>query len=1781
MRLRSARRWAALALALFASLLSCGRDLTGPGGRGSLVALQLAPDFSAMVDSVDGVAYSVADLVPFTRVRIELRRLDNTVAASQVVDFPSDATELPLSIRVRLGDGALNGAEPLTAFLRYINASGDTVFAGGPVSVTAQAGRDQDPPVSIPIAPTVPGAVFASVDISPDSAEGNSGTSLTFTATGFDEQNAVVSNAIIGFLSRNPAVASVPVLGEGTVNLVGARGETWIVAQSLTGLRDSAHVRVLPVPSQIVKVSGDGQTALQGLAFAQPLQVRVLASDNLPVAGATVTFTVASGGGSVSAASAQTDANGDVSVLWTAGTELGAGSVTASVGTPAITTTFTGSQVNAGPTSLAFETEPVNITAGDTLPPIRVAVRNALDQPITSFTGVVSLTRVGTGGGQLIGDTAVAAVAGVATFSGLTVDRPGTDYRLVAVLTGVPNQLSSVFTVAAAPPHVLQLVSGGGQTTDPSTALPAPIVVRVLDIFANPVVGTTVNFTVQSGGGSVTPTSVTTDANGQASTQWTVGAAGLQILRATASPAPVLDVAAQLSVAGGPATLFAGYDSTLVRIGFERSLPVYLSSNSDTAITATLSTNAPGLQWAAPTATFAPFTRRTDVALAAADSLLPGTYWAYVSSAIGSDSIEITVDSSFVMFVSPYYVDVHPGDTVHLPVRVPEPAPPGGITVRVTSLDTAYARVLRGTGGGHVTPGCLNPEYCWVGNIVTTEGTPADSVDLLIPEGEMMAHAAMVVTTPPGQSFLTVPLQVTAPKHRAGSVSFVSAGDLPFFTGQVDTIGVGLAATTALTTNQTSAARDRVFQVRSLAPAIFSVDSLVVIPRLQRNSPNFDIRGLAAGTGALEYGNAQLGYDTITVTVVQPQLRFINNFLNGPVASTRSTFLYLEAPGNTAFMQPLADVPVTLTSLDPLVATAEPSTVTVPGGEFETAVLVRFVGAGATQIVATAPGFGPDTMFATGDNLGISVNTGGGAVAVGTAMTWTASILGRSGDVGGPRRIAIQPRNPALARVVVADQDIARVGSGLASFQVVGLAPGADSADVLLDGAFVRSVPYVVSPSQLRLQTSGVQTIDPDSTFTWTLPAFLTDSVGFTRLAVDTVRGVLRSNDPSVVLVTDSTLTINPGQPAFAASVRIVGVQPGTAIITLSSPGYADVVDTVTVRAPALAATLGNGGGVGLGLAQHAQIVRNSSTTAALPVTVTHQGPGRVAFLNAPLEFPAGEDLLFEYVEGVTEGVDTVIVGAVGHTPDTLVFTVVASRAHLQLDQVVSNGFTDDFVFVRLSFGESNTFEVSATDRRFVLTSTDTTKAKILQDTIVVPGFTATALRAAVVRYTDAGTVSLVMTDLDAVLGPDTVEVTIAPSRLTGWTEWEQNYMPLGMRQRSYADNMFVELDYDVVQDTWVRLTPSRPGLITLPDSVLIPAGWSYGTFDVAAGDTVGTVRVTASIPGVTPWEFDIAVTRSKLEVCGCGGYVGADNSVEVYLVDGLEEYARPVHVASTITVTSESPSTATIAQAEVTMPAGAVYFAPRVLRGLAPGRALVRATDSRGDVFSAFESGWSHSDIRQPTMNTINTRYFAAPGLENSRTDHFVQASAIRDTIAVHVASALGRMVPTEDTLRIIDQNFEFDSRLMAITRSSTTPFRLRGISAGEDTLIFTAPGLPTHRVPVSVEPGILQLDANTPSVISVGDSVLVRVNFATPDGQLGATTADSVTLNFGFMDAPGLRLAPSVVNAVDQSAVIPPGATFATFWVRADLAGFGTFEINSPSFRTLRITFEARTRP
>ncbi len=97
------------------------------------------------------------------------------------------------------------------------------------------------------------------------------------------------------------------------------------------------------VPTQVVIVQGNNQSARAGVALPVSIVVRVLGADNVPMVGIPVAVQVTAGGGSFTPQTASTNATGEVTLRWTTGTTAGTNTAAIQVWTlDPVTITATG-----------------------------------------------------------------------------------------------------------------------------------------------------------------------------------------------------------------------------------------------------------------------------------------------------------------------------------------------------------------------------------------------------------------------------------------------------------------------------------------------------------------------------------------------------------------------------------------------------------------------------------------------------------------------------------------------------------------------------------------------------------------------------------------------------------------------------------------------------------------------------------------------------------------------------------------------------------------------------------------------------------------------------------------------------------------------------------------------------------------------------------------------------------------------------------------------------------------------------------------------------------------------------------------------------------------------------------------------------------------------------------------------------------------------------------------------------------------------------------------------
>jgi hypothetical protein len=247
----------------------------------------------------------------------------------------------------------------------------------------------------------------------------------------------------------------------------------------------------------LTKTAGDNQsdTVAQTLAIAP--QVTALDTGGTVVPGATVTFRVGTGGGTITDSVKTTDANGNATLGgWTLGPRSGSQTVIATA--DRATSTFTATAVADAPNRVGFVVQPTSTpTATAIAPPIQVSVQDALGNTNTNATNTITLSISNNPSGAVLGGTlSAAAVAGVATFSDITLDKGGTGYTLQASTGGLASGISNSFDAFGAAAKLAFFTQPAGSSAG---GVMSPVRVSVQDAQGNIVANSTQSVTVAIG----------------------------------------------------------------------------------------------------------------------------------------------------------------------------------------------------------------------------------------------------------------------------------------------------------------------------------------------------------------------------------------------------------------------------------------------------------------------------------------------------------------------------------------------------------------------------------------------------------------------------------------------------------------------------------------------------------------------------------------------------------------------------------------------------------------------------------------------------------------------------------------------------------------------------------------------------------------------------------------------------------------------------------------------------------------------------------------------------------------------------------------------------------------------------------------------------------------------------------------------------------------------------------------------------------------------------------
>jgi adhesin/invasin len=316
----------------------------------------------------------------------------------------------------------------------------------------------------------------------------------------------------------------------------------------------------MPTDAEMVETAGNNQEGPVGrlVPIAPTVAVRNAAGDGVP--GLVVTFTVSSGGGSVVGSRQVTDGTGTAMVGgWFLGPLPGPNTITAS--SPGLgSVTFSATAVAGTPVSMVAasqttQTAPVSTNVAD---PPTVIVRDLQGIPVPGVEVTFSVTA---GGGTVVGSPAQTDANGIATLGSWEVGAVVGANTLTATATGLPSVTFNANATAGMAASVVAF-TGDNQRALVGTSVPMPPTVRVTDASGNPVIGATVVFAVDSGGGVATGIGQLTNLQGRASVgSWVLGGGAPNTLTATVAGSGITgnpvtfraQSATQVTVTGAPA----------------------------------------------------------------------------------------------------------------------------------------------------------------------------------------------------------------------------------------------------------------------------------------------------------------------------------------------------------------------------------------------------------------------------------------------------------------------------------------------------------------------------------------------------------------------------------------------------------------------------------------------------------------------------------------------------------------------------------------------------------------------------------------------------------------------------------------------------------------------------------------------------------------------------------------------------------------------------------------------------------------------------------------------------------------------------------------------------------------------------------------------------------------------------------------------------------------------------------------------------------------------------
>jgi hypothetical protein len=948
----------------------------------------------------------------------------------------------------------------------------------------------------------------------------------------------------------------------------------------------------------------------------------------------------------------------------------------------------------ADSTAITFTPVPTQLTksggdlqngaVGDTLSlPITVQVMASDDLPVK---GVAVIFAALAGGGAVL-DTVVAtdslgqASAQVVLGTGLGAN------SYTATVAGIAPVTFSA-TAGAGAPAAIAKQGGDAQSDTAGQALALPLVARVTDANNNPVAGVAVVWTTVAGSGSAANDTVLTDVNGNASVSYTLGAPGVDTVRAQiAGTGAFVDFTAT-AVAGAIQVVAVAGDSQAGTVA--TTLP-----DSLVVETQTLGGGAPvggvTVVWTVQggNGTLSADTVVSDSLGRAAVRLTLGTV---------AGEVEVLVDAERGGPLGVFHLEAEADAPHHVAFAV---APPDTLVVGALVAPAPVIEVRDSFENVAPVAGILINAY-------TSAMVGAPPVSVSAPAG--LQFSAYV------EGALTVATDSTG-RATYDSLAFGGTTGPETLHFEENDLGLGTISTPVFLL---PGAPSSVLGILGDAQTAYVESLVTVAPRvIVTDSFGNELEGVAVDWVVASGGGQVTGAATVTDSLGEAEVGSWrmgavpgDNALRAIVAGVDSAVFHATAipltptiqltllntnvvgVGRTATLEVALSSPavgivtVSVVSNSPLIVDVTPPSVSIPDGSSNGTTLLTGVDAGTAEIIAFAAGYEPDTLIVTGSlNLITLPNNSNVAFGQNASLPVQLALPAPAGGVV----VNVTSLDPTKVSVVTPTVTF-NAGEQLKNATVNGVALG--SAQVVAEN------PNYASDTSLVSTTASLNITVASATQFLGLPQPLTVELrsGGTPIAAPAggIPVALTARNPACLAPaggisipqgqTSTTFTVVYGGSAGLPCTSYVdatatGIDPDSVNFTLNPTPTASMPNTV----------------VGSGLQVNQSLSLQTGTHGGVTAKIRTLSPG-TALLSPNVGTPGTDSIVLPITNGTTS-VNFYVQGVEGHVEDTVLAvlevtgfqsdtaTIVVRRPAYEIVGVNASATsltTDDDIYVQM-----------------------------------------------------------------------------------------------------------------------------------------------------------------------------------------------------------------------------------------------------------------------------------------------------------------------------------------------------------------------------------------------------------------------------------------------------------------------------------------------------------------